>query len=159
MYFPFLDDLYHDRITLDSITPLLTDERSEDYYKLLVSTRIAYHKRMMQGDTPLMVNVLTARLKSKSIELYVNEINALHEEKDLHKRFMILDHLNAQELYYLAVMGESELYTSSFVSGIYPRMIQRMKHPDADSLLSAVGEDYFKKFIKIAAIYNKLDDF
>lgn len=159
MYFPFLDKLYHHTISIDSITPLLAEQNAEGYYKLLVATRMEYAKRMQEVDTPMLVNVLTAKLRSKAIELYINEINALHELNDPKLRFKKLEKLNAQELYYLAVMGEAEMYTSSFVSGIYPRIFQTMPHPDADSLLRLVHEDYFKKFIKISATYNMLDDF
>jgi hypothetical protein len=158
MYFPFLDNLYHGTITLDSITPLLTENNSEKYFKLLVATRIEYAKRMQMGDTALLVDVLTAKLKLKAIELYINDINGLHDLKDLKVRFRKLDSLNAQELYYLAVMGEQEMYTSSFVAGLYPRIFQKMPHPNADSLLLSVNDDYFKKFIKIAATYNTLND-
>lgn len=158
MYFPFLDKLYHGTISIDSITPMLTDDHAEKYYKKLVATRIEYSKRMQQGDTALLVDVLTAKLRAKAIELYINDINALHELKDLKIRFKKLDSLNPQELYYLAVMGESEMYTSSFVSGVYPRMFQNMQKPNADSLLNCVNDDYFKKFIKISATYNTLDD-
>jgi len=159
MYMPFLDNLYHNKITVNEITPLLTPEKSENYYQLLVNTRIGYVARMQQADTPILVKVLTDKLKDKAIELYINEINALHEEKNPKIRFLSIQKLSAQELYYLAVMGEAEMYTSSFVSGIYPRIFQRMKKPDSDSLLNSVHYDYFKKFIKIAAAYNTLDDF
>ena len=158
MYFPFLDKLYHGTISLDSITTILNNPNEERYFRLLVSTRIEYTKRLQLGDTVLMVDVLTAKLKSKAIELYINEINGLHELKDLKIRFKKLDSLNAQELYYLAVMGEQEMYTSSFVSGVYPRIFQNMLHPNSDSLMLSVNDDYFKKFIKISATYNTLDD-
>lgn len=159
MYIPFLDDLYHGRIKIDDITPTLTDEESERYYKLLVATRIEYSNRMQHGDTPLLENVLTAKLKSKAVELYINDINALHEINDPRIRFRKIENLSPQELYYLAVMGEAEMYTSSFVSGVYPRIFQRMTKPDSDSLLASVHDDLFKKFIKISAAYNTLDDF
>ena len=159
MYMPFLDNLYHNKITVNDITPLLTPEKSENYYQLLVSTRIDYVARMQHADTPILVKVLTNKLKDKAIELYINEINALHEEKNPKIRFLSLEKLSAQDLYYLAVMGEAEMYTSSFVSGIYPRIFQRMKKPDANDLLQSVHNDYVKKFIKISAAYNTLDDF
>ncbi len=159
MYMPFLDNLYHNKITVSEITPLLTPEKSERYYQLLVNTRIDYVARMQHADTPILVKVLTDKLKDKAIELYINEINALHEEKNPKIRFLSIEKLSAQDLYYLAVMGEAEMYTSSFVSGIYPRIFQRMKKPDADSLLQSVHNDYIKKFIKISAAYNTLDDF
>ena len=159
MYFPFLDQLYHGKYSLEDITPLLVEDSAARYYKLLVDTRIEYAGRMQKGDTPLLEKVLTAKLRSKAFELYINEINALHELRDLKLRFKVLDPLTAQELYYLAVMGESELYTSSFVSGIYPRIFQKMLEPNADTLLSMVNQDFFKKFIRVSAAYNTLDDF
>jgi len=159
MYFPFLDQLYHGKYSIDDITPMLPDDSASRYYKLLVDTRIDYAGRMQNGDTPMLEKVLTAKLKSKAIELYINEINALHELRDLKLRFKVLNRLTATELYYLAVMGEAELYTSSFVSGVYPMIFQKMLEPNADSLLSMVNNDFFKKFIKVSAAYNTLDDF
>ncbi len=159
MYFPFLDQLYHHKYEIDSITPLLTEEAAPRYYQLLVATRIEYAGRIQKGDTPMQSQALTAKLRAKAIELYINEINALHDLKDVKKRFKSLDNLSPQELYYLAVMGEAEMYTSSFVTGVYPRIFQRMQTPNADSLLLSVNNDYFKKFIKISAAYNTLDDF
>lgn len=159
MYFPFLDQLYHGKYNLEDITPLLTDESAGKYYKLLVDTRIEYAGRMQKGDTPMLEKVLTAKLRSKAVELYINEINALHELRDLKIRFKVLDNLTATELYYIAVLGEAEMYTSSFVSGIYPKIFQKMLEPNADSLLSMVNNDFFKKFIRVSAAYNTLDDF
>ncbi len=56
-------------------------------------------------------------------------------------------------------MGEDEIYTSSYVSGVYPRIWQRMANPRGDSLIMSVHGDYFRKFIKMAAGYNELNDF
>jgi hypothetical protein len=159
MYFPFIDELYHNKISIDSITPLITDESSEDYYKLLVRTRIDYANRMHHGDTPMAVNVLTNKLRTKAIEVYIDEINALHDVTNEAIRFKKIENLGPEELYYLAVMGEEEIYTSSFVVGVYPRIFQRMKIPRSDSLLHLLHNDYYKKFIKICAAYNTLDNF
>jgi hypothetical protein len=159
MYFPFLDQLYHGKYSMEDITPILVDDSASRYYKLLVDTRIEYAGRMQKGDTPMLEKVLSAKLRSKAVELYINEINALHELRDLKIRFKVLDKLTAAELYYIAVMGEAELYTSSFVSGVYPRIFQKMLEPNADTLLSLVNNDFFKKFIRVSAAYNTLDDF
>jgi hypothetical protein len=59
MYFPFLDNLYHNKITMDSITPYVKNDSSMGYYKLLVKTRIDYAERMHNGDTPMNVTGLT----------------------------------------------------------------------------------------------------
>lgn len=159
MYFPFLDNLYRNKITIDSIMPLVQNDSSGGYYKLLVQTRIDYAKRMKLGDTPMGVTVLTNKLKSKGIELYINEINALHDEPNENIRFKKLEELGPEELYYLAVLGEEEMYTSSFVVGVYPRIFQRMRVPRSDSLLMLLHNDYYKKFIKMCAAYNTLDNF
>lgn len=159
MYFPFLDQLYTGKLKMDSITRFVGNDTSSGYYSLLVRTRIDYAKRIQAGDTPMASKVLIDKLKSKGIELYINEINALHNENSDAVRFKIISRLSPQELYYLAVTGEEDLYTSSFVNGVYPRIFSSMRVPRADSILKWVNYDYYKKFIKIAAAYNKLDDF
>lgn len=159
MYFPFLDNIYKRILPIDSITPYVFNDTSIGYYKLLVKTRIQYAERMQRGDTPMVVNVLTAKLKSKAVEVFINEINGLHDEANEQIRFKKLEGLSPEDLYYLAVLGEDEMYTSSFVSGVYPRIFNRMKIARSDFLLNNLKYDYYKKFIKIAAAYNKLDDF
>lgn len=159
MYFPFLDDLYRGKISTETIAPVLANESSDDYYKLLVKTRVGYAERMRRGDTPMAAKTLVAKLRSKAVEIYINEINALHDESNPAIRFKKIDSLNPQELYYLAVLGEEEIYTSSFVSGVYPRIFSRSRQADADSLLQSLGYDFYRKFIKMSAAYNTLDDF
>lgn len=159
MYFPFLDDLYHNKIRLDSITSFVLKDSSGAYYKLLVRTRINYAERMQHGDTPMAAQVLTNKLRAKAVELYINEINALHDEPNLNVRFRKLEGLGPEELYYLAVLGEEEIYTSSFVSGVYPKIFQRLHAAKSDTLLTLVHNDYYKKFIKMCAAYNTLDNF
>lgn len=159
-YFPFLDNIYHKKITLDSITKVMNDTTA--YFKLLVNTQIDYAERKRNNDTPLVADVLTAKLKLKVLENYILEINALHEPGFEKVRFNSLNPLSAQDLYYVAVLGEAEIYTSSYVSGVYPRIFLRLKSEkehSADTLLNLVKNDYYKKFIKIAANYNTLDDF
>jgi hypothetical protein len=156
MYFPFLDNLYHNKISMDSIGKVLADTTS--YFKLLVKTQIEYAERIKKGDTPLVAKTLTSKLKGKAIELYITEINALHDEKLESTRFKCLTPLSPQDLYYVAVLGEEEIYTSSYL-GVYKRIFEKMKNPNADTLLNWMKFDYYKKFIKIAANYNTLDDF
>lgn len=159
MYFPFLDNLYHNKITMDSITPYVQNDSSMGYYRLLVKTRIDYAERMHRGDTPMAILALTTKLKSKARDLYIDEINALHDISNENIRFKKLEGLRPEELYYLAVLCEDEIYTSSFVRGVYPRIFQRMEVPRSDSLLDIVHNDYYKKFIKMCAAYNTLDNF
>jgi hypothetical protein len=158
LYLPFLDNLVRGRITLDEIDKVKTDELN--YFRLLVRTRQDYAERILppQRDTPLEMNALKNMLAKKSKEVFVQEINALHTVENPAIRFKILDPLTPAELYYLIVLSEDEIYTSSYL-GVYDRIFQRMRNPYGDSLLMQVHGDYFRKFIKMAAAYNKLDHF
>jgi hypothetical protein len=127
------------------------------YYRLLVKTKMDYVQRSLQGEKILEIESLSRMLEKKGREVFIKEINALHEQPNA-VRFQILKQLNPQELYYLVIAGETEAYTSSYVNGIYPEMMQKIGNR-GDSLLMSVGFDRFKKFIKIAAGYNTLSNF
>jgi hypothetical protein len=156
MYFPFLDELYHGKLTIDDITPTLQNDQK--YYQLLVKTQVGYADRLSKNDAPIEHEALARKLKQKAVEIYVNEINGLHNSPD-NIRFRKIQSLNAAELYYLAVMGADEIYTSSYL-GVYKRIMAKIdgKNPGAQ-LLEQVHFDRFKKWIKLAAGYNTLDDF
>lgn len=156
IFFPFLDNLFHHTITFDSITNAL--QQPDGYYKLLVATEIDYAGRLEKKDTPLVMNVLKEKLRSVAIDNYINEINALHDEKIDAVRFKKSDNLTPQEIYYLCVLAEEEIYTSSYL-GLYNRMFLKMPIQRSDTLLQWVHNDFYKKFIKMAAAYNVLDDF
>lgn len=158
MIFPFIDEIYHGRLTIDSIAPLTREDIGGTYFRMLVQTRISFMKRLSQGDTAMGMDALYKRIKQKSVEDYLNEINGLHEENNPAKRFRKINRLSPEELYYIAITGEEEMYTSSFVLGIYPRMIQLWKGKTPDSLLARVQYDQYRRFIRLCASYNKLDD-
>ena len=158
LYLPFLDNLVKGKVTLEDIDKVKGDDLG--YYRLLVNTRLDYAARILPPlrDTPLEMNALTEMLEKKGKQVFVGEINALHTVDNPAIRFKILDPLTTEELYYLVVLSEDEIYTSSYL-GVYDRIFQRMKAPYGDSLLMQVHGDYFRKFIKMAAAYNKLDHF
>jgi hypothetical protein len=158
IYLPFLDKLVKGELSTDDIDKVKGDDLN--YFRLLVRTRLDYAARVLPPirDTPLEMNALTAMLEKKSKQVFVNEINALHTVENPAVRFKILDPLTPEELYYLIVLSEDEIYTSSYL-GVYDRIFQRMRKPFGDSLLMAVHGDYFRKFIKMAAAYNKLEHF
>ncbi len=167
-YFPFLDDILNERQSIDSIKKLVGNGvdgyDSIGYYKLLVKTAVAYSKRMGKPtyDTAIAyngANGLLAMLKNKSIEHFVSQINNLHEVNNLTIRMKAIQPLSPSELYYMMVMCENEIYTSSY-KHTFNRMLQLMgAKPRTDSLLLSVNFDHFRKFIKMAANYNKLDTF
>jgi hypothetical protein len=165
-YFPFLDDLISGKQTIESISKYVgTDSTKYDsvgYYKLLVRTEIDYYNRLLHKDTPvamLGVNGLTDMLQDRAIKHFVNPINDLHEISNPAIRFKALAPLDEQDLYYMMVLGENAIYTSSYKNA-FDFMLNRMgAQPHGDSLLMSVNFDHFKKFIKMAAGYNKLDTF
>jgi len=155
LYFPFLDNILAGKITLPEIDQIKDDNLK--YYRLLVQTRLDYISRSLNGEKIISMDDLDKMLKAKAIDPFISTINELHEKPDV-VRFAILDQLNAQELYYLVIAGETELYTSSYVKGVFPRMMQKYGNR-GDSLLISVNFDRFKKFIKMAAGYNTLSEF
>lgn len=159
MYFPFLDNIIRGKTSIEEIDAVKDDNRA--YFRLMVQTRIDYVARMFppHRDTAREMKALTDMMARKAKETYVREINALHHESNPAIRFKVLEGLTPEELYYIAVLSEDEIYTSSYVNGIYPRIFQNMKTPRGDSLLMSVHGDYFRKFIKLAAGYNTLDKF
>ncbi|HEU4472344.1 MAG TPA: hypothetical protein VFR58_14730 [Flavisolibacter sp.] len=155
LYFPFLDNLTAGRISFEDINAVKDDETK--YYKLLVSTKMDYVTRSLDGEKILSMGVLDTMLQRKGRDYFVKTINALHEEQPP-VRFKILQPLSAQELYYLVIAGERDMYTSSYTAGIFPLMMQKIRNR-GDSLLMSVSFDRFKKFIKVAAGYNTLSEF
>lgn len=167
LYYPFLDNILNNKISIDSIRKFVGDgERGMDsvgYFKLLVKTEIEYSYRLgVLKDTPIAmfgVNGLRKMLQKKAIKHFITPINNLHEQNNLNIRMRALDPLTAEELYYVIVMGENDIYTSSYKHS-FARLLQRMgSKPSGDSLLLRVNMDYFKKFIKMAANFNQLDTF
>ncbi|MEO7312762.1 MAG: hypothetical protein ABIX01_20430 [Chitinophagaceae bacterium] len=156
LYFPFLDNLAHGSMTIDDVKKEMKDTLT--YYKLLVKTQIGYASRMAKGDTPMVYRSLNEMIHTKSVIPFVNTINGLHDVSNMAVRFKKIEPLTAQELYYMIVSSEAEIYTSSYTN-TYDRIWQRMAIPNADTLLASVSNDHYKKFLTMAANYNKLDDF
>jgi hypothetical protein len=165
LYFPFLDDIVSGKKQIDTLKKIIGDGEigydSIAYYKLLVQTEINYSKRMVKGDTAIAffgANGLRDMLQRKAITHFITPINELHEKPEA-IRMKAIDPLSPVDIYYMLVMGESDIYTSSYKHS-FNRMLQRLgKKPATDSLLLTVNFDYFKKFIKMAANFNKLDTF
>jgi hypothetical protein len=159
LYFPFLDNLVRGKITFDEIDSVKDNDLS--YFRLMVKTRMEYALRLLPpvSDTANEMQALTDMMARKAKQFFVREINALHTVDDDNVRFRRLEGLTAEELYYISVLGEDEIYTSSYVRGVYPRIFKQMTNPRGDSLIMRVHGDYFRKFIKMAAGYNTLNHF
>jgi hypothetical protein len=168
LYFPFLDDILSERQTIVNIKKYVGNGEigydSIGYYKLLVNTAIAYSKRMAAPlkDTPIAYygkNGFIETLRNKGKEHFVKHINDLHDQSNLAIRMKAIQPLSAQELYYMITLAENDIYTSSYKHS-FARLLQTLGPvPHTDSLLLSVNFQNFKKFIKMAANYNRLDTF
>ena len=164
LYYPFLDDILSGKQSIDSVKKIIADgEQNMDnvsYYKLLVKTEIGYYERLIKKDTPVAMfgtNGLRDMLQRKAIKYFITPINELHDQNNLNIRMKAIQPLNAEELYFMIVMGENDIYTSSYKHS-FNRLVQLMgPQPRSDNLLLNVKMDFFKKFIKMAANYNQLD--
>ncbi|MBP6431593.1 MAG: hypothetical protein KA319_07500 [Ferruginibacter sp.] len=165
MYFPFLDDIINSKKSIDSLKKIIGNGEvgydSVAYYKTLVKTEITYYNRLLKGDTPVAMfgaNGLRETLAKKANQHFVKVINDLHNSSEA-VRMRAVEPLSSVDLYYMLVLGEAEIYTSSYKHS-FTRMLQRLGKPaKTDSLLEVVQYDYFKRFIKMAANYNRLDTF
>ncbi len=157
-YFPFLTNLLNKKLTFADIDKVKDNDFA--MFRLMVKTRIEYAHRLLapQRDTVMEMDALTDRMAAKAKQHFIREINALHHIPNENIRYKRLEGLSPQELYYLCVLGEDELYTSSYLY-VYKKIFQQMSVPRSDSLLLSVNGDYFRKFIKMAAGYNTLNDF
>ncbi len=155
LYFPFLDNVVNGKLTIAAIDLARND--SLDYYRLLVKTHIDYAGRLLKKDTARGYEDLIKMLEIKAQDVFVTTINALHDESD-ELRFKIIEPLTAQELYYLAVLSDGIIYTSSFVKGVFPLMMRKVNNR-GDSLLMLVKFDRYRKFLKMTAGFNTLNSF
>ena len=155
--FPFLDAVLAKNISIDTIRRTINN--NEAYFKLLVNTQEHYEVLKQQGVKVFAFESLIDKLKAKAIETYITPINALHDEPNSNIRFAKIQNLNPQELYFIAVMGEEEVYTSSFINGIYPKIIEGLGKIKSDSLFKTVHYAYYRKFIKMCASFNVLENF
>jgi hypothetical protein len=146
---------------MDEIDATLGDdmESRRKYLKLLIKAEIDYAGRLMNRDTPMNMDGLASKLETYAYDCYVDEINGLHEKPD-NIRFQCIQSLSPRELYFLAVSCEERIYTSSYTRGVYPLIWKNGgKGFTGDSLLMNVNLSHFRKWIKMAANYNTLDDF
>jgi hypothetical protein len=166
LYYPFLDEILSGKKNVDSLKKIIGDgEKGLDtlaYFRLLVKTETEYYARVINKDTPIAMfgtNGLREMLYRKSMAHFINYINGLHDVPNLAVRMKSIEPLSPQELYYVIVMGENDIYTSSYKHS-FNRLLQLLgPQPRTDKLLMSVNMDFFKKFIKMAANFNRLDTF
>lgn len=151
---PFVDYIVNNTYSVPELEKISSNE--DAFYKLSVKTLMDMNKRVINGDHPVGVKAMEANVRKRAMR-YIRMVNELHESSDA-VRFAVANKLTPQEIYYVLVNGQEEIYTSSFV-GLYNRMMDRMKPPKGDAFLVSLVFDHFRKFITLSAAYNTLDPF
>jgi hypothetical protein len=115
------------------------------------------NEKTEQGESPQFQMALFNALSEKSLDFYVKKLNELHSSPD-GVRFQSVQALRPQDLYYIIVSADEEMYTSTYL-GLYKRLLSHFKGQPADSVLTLVHNDRFRRFMRIAATYNTITDF
>ncbi len=143
---PFLADIHAGRRTVNDVDKITSN--ADDYYKALVQLKIGGES--VGGDT--YTDELRYRCKK-----YIREMNELHDAADA-VRFKCLEGMSPEDLYFIIVYSDNEIYTSSYL-GTYKRMMERLKPATGDALFEKVRYDRFRTFIRLCANYNTLSPF
>jgi hypothetical protein len=152
---PFAKQIADSELLVDDI--LTKRKKVNDYFQLLVNTIMSNNRKADENnDAPFQVALENA-LAKKSLDFYVKKINDLHSSPDP-VRFQSVQTLRPQDLYYIIISADEEMYTSTYL-GLYKRLLGKFKDQSADSVLNTVYNDKFRKFMRIAATYNTLHDF
>jgi len=152
---PFTEQIANNELTIDDV--LAKRKKVNDYFQLLVNTVMDNNQKVEQGESPQFQKALFNALSEKSLNFYVKKMNELHSSPDA-VRFQSVQSLRPQDIYYIIVSADEEMYTSTYL-GLYKRLMGHFKNQSADSILTLVYNDRFRKFMRIAATYNTLADF
>lgn len=152
--FPFIDYIVSGKYTIPELQKVAKND--DAYFLLAVNTLIDMNRRILDGEHMIGQPAMEASVKRSALS-YIRMINQLHESPDP-VRFTSVNSLTPQELYYVMVNGQQEIYTSSFI-GVFKRFMQRMNPPRGDQFLMSVIFDRFRKFITLCSDYNTLEPF
>jgi len=144
--YAFLEDIYLKKISIANADKL-SDDPSQ-YLKRLID--LIGRKKVVARYT------IEKELQELCLK-QVRDINDLHEKPDA-IRFASTNDLTANEIYTLMVLGESEIYTSTFI-GLYKRMESKIKDPSFYTFLEKQNWLKFRTFIKMCAGYNMFNPF
>jgi hypothetical protein len=133
-------------LTINQCDSIATND--DTYFRKL----IALH----QAQETISKNVIERDLKLIALD-YIRQMNELHNSNDV-VRFKCIENLGPEEIYYICVLGNTEIYTSSYL-GCYKRMMTKLKTKNGFDLIELVNQDKFRTFIRMCANYNTLNEF
>lgn len=143
---PFLGDIYNKRKTVREVDAITNNPVA--YYKALVALKV-------QNET-LATDYIDKELDHRGLQ-FVRKVNELHNASSS-VRFKSLLPFGAEDLYFMMIGSQDEIYTSSF-TWMFQRMMEKMKPLPGDQLLDKVHKNHFRTFIRMCAGYNTLTPF
>ena len=152
-YLPFAGLLSQNKITLAAI-----DEARKvpsNFFKLMVDAELINQSMIVAGSVPVYRLPLRQYLKEYAVHFYTDVINSLHEEPNEKARYFVLDDLRPQDLYFVLISSENDIYTSSYLY-TYKKLMSSFRVNHYDSLFQLVNNDRYRKFLLLAGRYNTL---
>ena len=159
---PFSLAMYENRITADSIKKLTLVPA--DYYHAFVKEAIRLHTST-DAETQSFLKQPIADLNKKIANHYfIKAINDLHESPD-NLRFVSINTLPVNDLYFLLVAGRNELviggsdalYTSSFLY-LFKKFLKEADKEGLDKFFNDIGYYGFDEFISNISDYGLVDE-
>ena len=159
---PFSLAMYENRITKDSIKKL--NLVPQDYYHAFVTEAI----RLYTSTNPEIQYFLKQPIADQNRRIanhyFIKAINDLHESPD-NLRFVSINTLPVNELYFLLVAGRNELviggsdalYTSSFLY-VFKKFLKEADKEGLDKFFDDIGYYGFDEFISNISDYALVDE-
>ena len=154
-YLPFAVQLMNNELTLADIDK--ARQTPSEYFKLLVDNEMAGVKQIAAGQAPLYRIPSRNYLKQYALQFYVDPMNIYHEKSN-EVRFSGLSNLRTQDIYYVLILGDDIMYTSSYLF-TYNKLMEPYKKLGSDSLLRFMHYSQARQFVKLAGRYNTLSSF
>lgn len=143
---PFVDEIFQGRKTIAQVDAITADPKA--YFQALVALKL-------QGNSAAD-KAIEGEINYRGLQ-FVRVVNELHDSP-APVRFKSLADFGAEDMYFMIIGSQDEIYTSSFI-WMFDRMVEKMKPMTSDQLLEKVNKSHFRTFIRMAAGYNKLSAF
>lgn len=143
---PFLSNIYQQKQTIAEVDAKADDPKA--YYQALIALKL--------DNEQLGTAALDSAINYRGLQL-VRVVNELHDSP-APVRFKSLMDFGAEDLYFMMIGSQDEIYTSSF-TWMFDRMMEKMKPMKGNEFLEKVHKSHFRTFIRMSAGYNKLSGF
>ncbi|MFT4060894.1 MAG: hypothetical protein QM642_00905 [Edaphocola sp.] len=143
---PFVNSIKDGKLTIAQADALGSDPKA--YFQALVKLKI--------DGAGGAEKALDDEIAYRGLQ-FVRVVNELHDQPAA-VRFKSLLDFGAEDLYFMILGSQDEIYTSSYI-WMMDRIMEKMKPLTGDQFLGKVHQNHFRTFIRMAAGYNKLSAF